>query len=92
MDDFDKFLEKSREKEPSKFQMNKWKKAVQQQNQEKLSKRNNSSNIRYWAQMAAAVLVGVVVGGLLFGNLGRDEKNKEIAYEDATIEVVYTKL
>jgi F0F1-type ATP synthase assembly protein I len=92
MDDFDRFLEKSREKQPSEFQMKKWKKAVQQQNQRELPVRNNLSNTRYWSQMVAAVLVGIVVGGLLFGNLERNEKSQEIAYEDATIEVVYTKL
>ncbi len=92
MDDLDKFLEKSREKKPSEFQMKKWKSAVQQQKKDKLSKRNNSSNVRYWTQMTAAVLVGIVVGGLLFGDLEQDEKKQKIAYEDATIEVVYTKL
>ncbi len=48
----------------------------------------------FWFQMTAAVMVGVVLGGLLFGNLnlGTSEKNQEIAFEDATIEVVYTKL
>ena len=90
---FDKLIEKLRKEEPSQFQMQKWKRAVAQADQVLKPKVQKESSY-YWMQMVAAVFVGVLIGGVLFGQpeLMDSEKNQEIAYEDATIEVVYTKL
>lgn len=76
--------------------MQKWKSAVR-------SEVNSTSTVKqyikttppkYWGQMAAAVFIGVVLGGLLFGDLNPDvgQENIQIAYEDATTEVIYTNL
>lgn len=93
MDEFDKFLSDSRKKEPSDFQMKKWKKAVAQANNRTIIPKAPTGRA-YWGQMVAAVLVGVVIGGLLFGNLEQTKSPEvpESSYEDATIEVIYTKL
>lgn len=93
MDDkFDEMMEALQDKKPSEFQIQKWKKAVRQTHGEPTKLGETPSRSFYWSQMVAAALIGVVIGGLLFGDLKKNEKNHEIAYEDATIEVVYTKL
>ena len=95
MDDkYDELIDDIRKKEPSEFQMKKWKKAVSEANSQTVAVERPLPKKYYWAQMVAAVFIGIVIGGLLFNdfNLSVSEKNTEIAYEDATIEVVYTKL
>ncbi len=94
MDDFDKLLKSAKEKNPSEFQMKKWKRSVWKRDQKTQQDLLRMTKTRYWGQMLAAVLVGIVVGGLFYGDLGLNKKlnNQEIADEDATIEVVYTKL
>ena len=85
---FNKMMNTLREQNPNDLQIQKWKNAIGK------TQKTVKSPSFFWFQMTAAVMVGVVLGGLLFGNLnlGTSEKNQEIAFEDATIEVVYTKL
>ena len=95
MDDkYNEFVDEIRKKEPSEFQMKKWKKAVSRANSQTIVGQAPLPKSYYWTQMAAAAFAGIIIGGVLFGdlNLGQNITNKEIAYEDATIEVVYTKL
>ena len=94
MDDFDKFLDEARAKQPTTFQMRKWKKTIESMEKKSQNNRPRQSHAKFWGQMSAAVLIGVVVGGLLFGDFTKDdsENNQNLAYEDATIEVIYTKL
>ena len=93
MDDkYKEMMDSLRAKEPSSFQMDKWKRAVRQLDDQPRLAPNVPSRPKYWVQMAAAVFFGVLIGGLIFGDFSPKKQNQEIAYEDATIEVVYTKL
>ena len=92
MDDkFDKLMDSLKDQNPKKHQVESWKKSVHKN----LIPRNPSrySPIIYWGQLTAAVFVGILIGGLLFGQTKDYSQEKQINdYDDATIEVIYTNL
>lgn len=91
MDEFENLIKELKKKNPTELQMQRWKKSVEQAHKQSvLSKKDRF----YWGQMVAAVLVGILVGGLLFGDFTKSESKEksESGVQDATIEVIHTKL
>jgi hypothetical protein len=83
-------LDLLRKKQPSDLQMHRWKVAVKSQ----FPVSSNWLSLGHLFQLMTAMGVGVVVGALIFGNKIQDQplENLQNAYDDATLEVVYTKL
>lgn len=91
MNDFKKDpLDLLRKKQPSDLQMHRWKVAVKMQ----FPPSGGWPSLSHLLQLTAAAGVGLVLGALIFGQ-GVQQQPQEIiqnAYDDATMEVVYTKL
>ena len=91
MNDFKKDpLDLLRKKQPSDLQMHRWKVAVSNQ----FPAPANWFSVGHFLQLAVATGVGVVLGALIFGQSMQAQPQEKIqnAYDDATMEVVYTKL
>ena len=90
MNDFKKDpLDLLRKKQPSDLQLHRWKVAVKMQ-----FPASGSFSVSHLLQLTAAASIGLVLGALIFGQ-GLKSQPQEIiqnAYDDATMEVVYTKL
>ncbi len=71
---------------PTELQKHNWKVALR-------SKQQSHKKYFFWTQMTAAASIGFVIGGMLFSGLKlKTEVHKESLADDATIEMIYTKL
>lgn len=86
--DWDQLLQRLREEEPSVSRVDKWQKAVAHEIRKPQT--FNRGVPRRWLELAAAVLVGVIVGGAVFSHQGPRVIAEDDLANIATLELVVT--
>lgn len=82
-------LSEYRKQEPTDLQMQKWKRAVRS---ELSSKKESKKTL--WMQLAAASVVGFLIGAMVFKSSKQDQMFQNVAQnetDNATVEYVFTK-
>lgn len=92
MNKLDQFFKKWSRKNPTDLQMQKWKTAVHTELKSQ-SVQSPLVNVFYFTQIIGSACAGLILGAFLFGQpLEEKSSTEKIFFEDATTEVIYTKL
>jgi hypothetical protein len=87
--DLDLLLSEIRSQTPNELQMQKWKNAVRNE-----LRTNKKPKRVFWMQLAAASVIGFLVGAVVFKNTKQEDSFQNLAQFDgdnATVEYVLTK-